>query len=86
MDNLAACCKQSPHDALAELTVAEDEHVAAGAADVAALPVAEDDYVADGAAEVYLVVAEAGQGLAYAGAPAAHDLAARLVASACHHA
>ena len=69
MDNLAACCKQNPHDALAELTVAEDEHVAA-------VSVAEDDYVADGAAEVYLVVAEAGQGLAYAGAPAAHDLAA----------
>ena len=79
MDNLAACCKQNPHDALAELTVAEDDYVAAGA-------VAEDDYVADGAAEVYLVAAEAGQGLAYAGAPAEHDLAARLVASACHHA
>ena len=66
--------------------MAEEEHVAAGAADDAALSVAEDDYVADGAAEVYLVVAEAGQGLAYAGAPAAHDLAARQVASACHHA
>ena len=46
MDNLAAGCKQNPHDALAELTVAEDDYVAAGAAEVAALSVAEDDYVA----------------------------------------